>query len=138
MFFNIINYFLLLLFFTSTNAKNINIKSVNAHIRTVNMTNIIRTVDVPTYVITKNKEYNNTKYYFRGIIIRNKQEIETHAKKSDDYIITLVAATYFNKTIIDTCKKTRTYKQDDAKRWRKKFPIGQSVLWRTKKLGGKC
>lgn len=94
-----------------------------------------------------NKNYSNPRYYFTGIIVKNKLTLDVHAKRPDDYYVTLVALHYQTNTtiVIDKCKKKRGFTKSNTRgnvktalKYRKRFPIGQPVIWKRKRIGGKC
>lgn len=94
--------------------------------------------------VLTNKNYSDSRYYFTGIIVKNKLTVDINTRAPDNYYVKLVASHYQTNTtiVIDKCKKTRWFTTGDveksARKYRKRFPIGQSVIWKRKRIGGKC
>lgn len=92
----------------------------------------------------RNKTYSDDRYYFTGVIVSNYvKKDENYDDSPDTYQVKLVAQRYqFNTSIvIDRCRKTRIFalrRKHSALKYSRKFPIGQPVIWKRKRIGGKC
>lgn len=94
-----------------------------------------------------NKNYSDPRYYFTGIIVKNKLTLDVKARGPDDYYVTLVAVHYQTNTTvaIAKCKKIRSFTESNterneksARKYRRRNSIGRSVIWKRKRIGGKC
>lgn len=112
-----------------------------------NVHNVLNVHDVKN-ILSTHKNYSDTHYYFTGVIIENK--LISKAESYDDdpsygYYVGLVASHQINTTILDICKKVRIFRKysteinkKHAQKFRKRFLIGQTVIWKRKRIGGKC